>query len=291
VAESHEAAPAPSLDPERQLHEPAVGAPRGRAGRLAGRRILVVGAGQRRTVDDPPPLGNGRAMALLFAREGAAVACADLDERSASETAERVRSEGGSALALAVDVSQPAQIARMTVDAHAGLGGLDGLVVNVGIANRNRFGQETADDWDAVQNVNLRGHMLCAQEAARCMAPGAAIVFISSTASISPLSGLPAYETSKAALAALARAVAFAGQRTGLRANVVAPGLIDTPMGRDASRARPARAARPLPFGRQGTAWEVAHAALFLIAAESSYVNGQVLIVDGGLSIGAVRQA
>ena len=228
-------------------------------------------------------------MALLFAREGAAVACADLDEASAAETAAGVIREGGTAISLAVDVAQPAQIARMTSDACAGLGGLDGLVVNVGIANRNKFGHETAEDWDIVQNINLRAHMLCAQEAASRMTPGASIVFISSTASISPLSGLPAYETSKAALAALARAVAFAGQSTGLRANVVAPGLIDTPMGRDASRARPSRATRPLPFGRQGTAWEVAHAALFLIATESSYVNGQVLIVDGGLSISAVR--
>ncbi len=90
---------------------------------------------------------------------------------------------------------------------------------------------------------------------------------------------------------ALGRAVAFAGQATGLRANVLAPGLIDTPMGRDASRARPSRAVRPLPFGRQGTGWEVGHAALYLISTESSYVNGQMLIVDGGLSIGAVRAA
>lgn len=275
--------------PGRQLFEPALGTHRQGSGRLQGRRILVVGAGQRRTIDDPPPVGNGRAMALLFAREGAAVACADLDETAAKDTVDLVIREGGHAVALGVDVAQPTQIARMVAHAHAALGGLDGLVVNVGIANRNRFGAETPDDWDMVQNVNLRAHMFCAQEAASCMSPGASIVFISSTASISPLSGLPAYETSKAALAALARAVAFAGQPTGLRANVVAPGLIDTPMGRDASRARPSRAARPLPFGRQGTAFEVAQSALFLVSHESSYVNGQVLIVDGGLSIGAVR--
>ncbi|MGZ5158676.1 MAG: SDR family NAD(P)-dependent oxidoreductase, partial [Caldimonas sp.] len=215
MTEPIHAAQATSLDPTRQLFEPALGLPRGSVGRLAGRRILVVGAGQRRTVDDPPPVGNGRAIALLFAREGAAVACADLDEASARETADGVTREGGTAISLAVDVKEPAQITRMTNDAHAGLGGLDGLVVNVGIANRNRFGQETAEDWDVVQNVNLRAHLLCAQEAASRMALGASIVFISSTASISPLSGLPAYETSKAALAALARAVAFAGQPAG----------------------------------------------------------------------------
>lgn len=278
-------------EPERQLFDPALGVPRSTAGRLQGRRILVVGAGQRRTVDATPPLGNGRAIALLCAREGAAVACADHDPASARETVEMIEAEGGTALALVADVAQTAQIATMVAAAHAGLGGLDGLVVNVGIGNRNRFGEETPATWDQVQNVNLRAHMFCAQEAAPLLAPGAAIVFISSTASISPASGLPAYETSKAGLAALARAVAFAGQAQGLRANVVAPGLIDTPLGRDASRARPGRAARALPFARQGTAWEVAQATLFLVSAESSYVNGQVLIVDGGLSIGAVRSA
>lgn len=289
MTESPRTTPQPA--PERQLFDPALGVPRGAAGRLVGRRIPVVGAGQRRTVDAAPPLGNGRAMALLFAREGAAVACADLNLESARDTAALIVQEGGVAVALVADVAQPAQIAQMVVEARSALGGLDGLVVNVGIGNRNRFGEETPATWDEVQNVNLRAHMFCAQEAAAVMAPGASIVFISSTASISPLSGLPAYETSKAGLAALARAVAFAGQAQGLRANVVAPGLIDTPLGRDASRSRPARAARPLPFGRQGTAWEVAQAALFLVSSESSYVNGQVLIVDGGLSIGAVRSA
>jgi NAD(P)-dependent dehydrogenase (short-subunit alcohol dehydrogenase family) len=275
--------------PDRQLFGPALGRAR-HAGRMAGRRVLVVGAGQRRTDDNEvPPVGNGRAIALLCAREGALVCCTDIDLDSARQTAEAILREGGRASALRVDVAEPEAIEPLVANAHDAMGGLDGLVMNVGIANRNPFGQETAADWDLVQNVNLRAHMLCAQAAAARMSAGSSVVFVSSTASISPQSGLPAYETSKAALAALARAVAFAGQPSGLRANVIAPGLIDTPMGRDASRRRPSRAARPLPFGRQGTAWEVAYATLFLLSAESSYVNGQVLIADGGLSIGAVR--
>jgi NAD(P)-dependent dehydrogenase (short-subunit alcohol dehydrogenase family) len=278
------------LDPRSQLFEPALGQARS-AARMAGRRVLVVGAGQRRTEDPDAPVGNGRAIAVLCAREGAQVCCADLDLASAQETADRIAHEGGRASALAVDVSRAEAIEPLVAAAVEAMGGLDALVMNVGIANRNRFGHETADAWDAVQNVNLRAHMLCAQAAAACMPAGSSMVFVSSTASISPQSGLPAYETSKAALAALARAVAFATQEQGLRANVIAPGLIDTPLGRDASRARPSRAARPLPFGRQGTAWEVAHATLFLLSSESSYVNAQVLIADGGLSVGAVRQA
>lgn len=276
--------------PDQQLFAPALGVPR-RDGRLAGRRILVAGAGQRRTVDPVPSVGNGRAMSILFAREGAAVACADMDAGAAQDTVDLILREDGRAVPVQADVADPAQISRMVAQAAAALGGLDGLVVNVGIGNPNRFGAETPEDWDRVQDINLRAPMFCAQEAAAVMPAGSAIVFVASTAAISPLSGLPAYETSKAALTALGRAVAFAGQPSGLRANVLAPGLIDTPMGRDASRARPSRAARPLPFGRQGTGWEVAHAALYLISTESSYVNGQMLIVDGGLSIGAVRAA
>jgi NAD(P)-dependent dehydrogenase (short-subunit alcohol dehydrogenase family) len=276
------------IQPERQLFAPALGAAPG-SGRLAGRRVLVVGAGQRHTVDTEPPVGNGRAIAVLCAREGAHVCCADLDPASAQETAAWIEREGGRSTPLQGDVARADAIEPLVEAAAAAMGGLDGLVMNVGIANRNTFGNETAEAWDAVQAVNLRVYMLCAQAAAARMPAGSSIVFMSSTASISPLSGLPAYETSKAALAALARAAAYAGQAKGLRANVVAPGLIDTPLGRDASRGRPSRAERPLPFGRQGTAWEVAYATLFLLGAESSYVNGHVLIVDGGLSIGAVR--
>lgn len=275
--------------PIQQLFAPALGQARAGAPRLQGRRILVVGAGQRRTVDEAPPVGNGRAMSVLFAREGAAVACADIDLASAEETAAWARREGGRAHALQADVSKPAEIERLVQDAVRVLGALDGLVINVGIGNTSRFGTETAEAWDAVMDVNLRAHMLCAQAAAAVMDDGGSMVFVSSTASISPLTGIPAYECSKAALAALGRAAAYAGQGRGLRANVIAPGLIDTPLGRDASRGRPARAVRPLPFGRQGTGWEVAYATLFLVSSESSYVNGQVLIADGGLSISAVR--
>ena len=114
------------------------------AKRLQGRRVLVVGAGQRRTVDETPPVGNGRAMSVLFAREGAAVACADLDLASAEETAAWARREGGLAYALQADVSRPEDIERLVREAVQRLGGLDGLVMNVGIGNHSRFGTETA---------------------------------------------------------------------------------------------------------------------------------------------------
>jgi len=276
-------------NPNQQLFAPALGEIR-REGRLAGRKILIVGAGQRSIEEDNPPVGNGRAMSVLFAREGAAVACADIDAGAAQETVDWIAREGGRGVVLQADVADPDQIARMVREAASALGGLDGLVFNVGIGNPNRFGSENPADWDQVQALNLRAPMLCAQEAAAVMSEGSSMVFIASAAAISPLGGLPAYETSKAGMVALARSVAFAGQRTGLRANTLAPGLIDTPLGRHANSVNAARMAKiPLPFGRQGTGWEVAHAALFLISTESSYVNSQVLLLDGGMLNGAVR--
>jgi NAD(P)-dependent dehydrogenase (short-subunit alcohol dehydrogenase family) len=111
---------------------------------------------------------------------------------------------------------------------------------------------------------------------------------MSSLASLRPNGRNPAYEASKAALGALGRSVALAGEPRGIRCNVVAPGLIDTPLGRVASQRRSDRA-RQVPFGRQGTGWEVAYATIFLISNEASYVNAHVLMVDGGLGSGIAR--
>ena len=149
-------------------------------------------------------------------------------------------------------------------------------------------GQST-EIWDKAFAVNLRGAMLTCRAALPVMAPGGAIVLISSIASLRAGTQMPAYDTSKAALAGLCRHVALEGQRRGIRANVLAPGLIDTPLGRSATRDRHSRGRQRLPFGRQGTGFEVAYAALFLISNEASYVNGQVLPVDGGMTSSVVR--
>ena len=103
-------------------------------------------------------------------------------------------------------------------------------------------------------------------------------------AGLKPGSRIPAYDASKAALGGLMRHVALEGERRGIRANIVAPGLMDTPLGRAASRGRPSRARTPVPLGRQGTGWETAYAVLFLLSDESAYITGQTIVVDGGLT-------
>jgi NAD(P)-dependent dehydrogenase (short-subunit alcohol dehydrogenase family) len=261
----------------------ATGGTAGR-GRLAGRRILVVGAGTQPCDDADPPLGNGRAIAILCAREGAAVACADRDGAAASETARRIASDGHRAVVVVADVTNEAACARVVAEAEGALGGLDGIVVNVGIGFGRGLEGTPTDAWDLTFAINLRAHFLIARAALPRMQPGAALVFVGSIAGIKPGTGIPAYDASKAGLAGLCRHVAFEGARRGVRANLVVPGLIDTPLGRVASQGRPSRATTAVPLGRQGTAWEVAYATAFLLSGEASYVTGQQIVVDGGLS-------
>jgi NAD(P)-dependent dehydrogenase (short-subunit alcohol dehydrogenase family) len=253
-------------------------------GRLRGRRVLIVGAGQEDYGVADAPIGNGRAMGRLFAREGAAVALADRNLQSADRTADLVREEDGHAVTIRADVREPAEIERMVATARDALGGLDGLVYNVGLGREMWLANTTPEGWDMTFAVNLRGAALTLKAALPVLEPGGSVVMISSTASLKPGSRIPAYDASKAALAGLMRHAAFEGARRRIRVNVVAPGLMDTALGRAASAGRPGRAETPIPLGRQGTGWESAFASLFLISEESAYVTGQVLVVDGGLS-------
>jgi NAD(P)-dependent dehydrogenase (short-subunit alcohol dehydrogenase family) len=254
------------------------------AERLAGRKILVVGGGQENYGIEDPPVGNGRAMSVLFAREGAAVAVADLNEATAEATAELVRAEDATAVSIAADASDEDDVARMIDEAQSGLGGLDGIVLNVGVAGGLGLQGTTVEDWDRVMAVNARGHFLGLKHGLPALADGGSIVLTGSLASRETMPS-PAYAASKGALESLVRNGAVEGAPS-VRVNLLIPGLIDTPLGRLATRLAPQRAEVHIPLGRQGTASEVAYAALFLMSDESSYMTGQSLVVDGGLGVG-----
>jgi NAD(P)-dependent dehydrogenase (short-subunit alcohol dehydrogenase family) len=253
-------------------------------GRLVGRRILVIGGGQRTFDAATDPIGNGRAMCLLFAREGARVAVADANLGSAKDTLARIEADQGAGLAIQADVRREIDMARMMDEAIAGLGGVDGVVYNVGMFGGTGLRGFDLDEWDRIHAINLRGAMLAGREAVERMDRGGSIVLISSIAAFRPGSQLVAYDTSKAALGGLMRHLAMEGARRHIRVNTVVPGQVDTPNGRIAGAGRASRGrGENLPFRRQASAWDIAYATLFFISSESVYVTAQNLAVDSGL--------
>jgi NAD(P)-dependent dehydrogenase (short-subunit alcohol dehydrogenase family) len=260
-------------------------------GRLAGKVALVAGGGQT----PGETIGNGRAVSVLFAREGARVVVADRHVDRAEDTVAQIAAEGGSAVAVAADVTSSDDCEAMVAAAIDTYGSLDVLVNNVGIGagDGGPVGLDEAV-WDRILDVNLKGMYLTCKHALPVMRAqgGGAIVNISSVAAVCSV-GLLAYKTSKAGVNALTHAVAMGNASHGIRVNAIMPGLMDTPMAVDelaralgVERAVVAeRRAEQVPLGgRQGTAWDVAHAALYLASDEAAFVTAAVLPVDGGQS-------
>ena len=263
-------------------------------GRLDGKTAVIVGAGQT----PGETLGNGRATALVFAREGAEVLLVDRHEGSANETAERIRTEHPEAAArVHVHVSDIGTEAACSALADAAVdafrGRIDILHNNVGIgagdATPTRL---TEDAWDRIIDVNLKAMWLTCKHVVPVMRRngGGSITCVSSLASIAAAGNLTAYKISKAGVNALVHALASTNARHNVRVNAILPGLIDTPMAVDAQakamnitrdELASARASR-VPMQRQGTAWDVANAALYLNSDEAGFVTGVLLPVDGG---------
>ncbi len=261
-------------------------------GRLAGKVAVVVGGGQT----PGATLGNGRATALLFAREGARVVVVDRHEGSARETADLIDADGGEASVHVADLSSEDSCASVASAAQAAFGGrIDVLHHNVGIgagdATPTRLTEAT---WDSIMDVNLKAMWMTCKHVVPVMRTqgSGSIVCVSSLASIAAAGNLTAYKVSKAGVNALVHALASTNARHGVRANAILPGLIDTPMAVDAAarasgqpreELAAARASR-VPMRHQGTAWDVAFAALYLASDEAAFVTGVLLPVDGGQS-------
>ena len=257
-------------------------------GRLDGRVAIVVGAGQ--TTGET--VGNGRATALTFAREGATLVLVDRDAGSLAATAEQTGVECVQVVADIATDGGPGQVVDAALAAH---GRIDILHNNVGIGAGDAPPHHLTDDaYDRIMDVNLRAMWRTCRAAVPHLrlSDHGAIVNVSSLAAIGAAPALTAYKLSKAGVNALTQNLALSNAKHGLRANAIMPGFIDTPMAVDAGarhagtdRAELARfRASVVPLGRQGTAWDVANAALFLASDEAAFITGIVLAVDGGQS-------
>ena len=193
--------------------------------------------------------------------------------------------ESNSGEAFTVDGADDTSVAGLIAGVLNRFGELDGLVMSLGIVSGDHLAGTPASEWDRVMAVNVRSHFLGCKHALPVMTSGGSIVLISSTAARLPTtSNAPAYVASKAALDGLRAAAGREAAPRRIRVNIVMPGLIDTSLGRLATLVKPDRADTPIPFGRQGTAWEIANTVVFLLSDKAAYITGQTLVVDGGLS-------
>ena len=253
------------------------------AGRLAGKTAIVTGAGSR-----APGIGNGRATAILFAREGADVLLVDRDEGAALATRELIREDGHEAEVLAADVTSAEDCQAMAAAAVQRFGRLDVLHNNVGIGSRGTVEQISEEEWDEVMRVNVTSMMLAAKAAVPAMrdSGGGAIVNVSSIAALRPR-GLTAYSVSKGAVATLTQALAVDHGPDGIRANCIMPGPVYTPMVYAAGMSDELRERRRIASLLQveGEPWDIAWAAVYLASDEAKYVTGVILPVDGGVTV------
>jgi NAD(P)-dependent dehydrogenase (short-subunit alcohol dehydrogenase family) len=260
-------------------------------GRVAGKVAVVTGAGQI----EGPGIGTGKATARLLARHGARVVLADIFPERSEETRKEIESAGGTAIAVAGDVTKAADAERFTRVALDTYGRLDILVNNVGVSIPGSVVTTDEPTWDQMLDVNLKSVYLCSRYAVPAMAGtgGGAIVNISSIGALRAI-GFAAYSAAKGGMISLSQEMAAAHGPQGIRVNVVVPGSIQTPraghaankLGDDIEEVK-RRSAAVIPLGRTtaGTGWDIAYAALFLASDESSWITGQVLSADGGASV------
>jgi NAD(P)-dependent dehydrogenase (short-subunit alcohol dehydrogenase family) len=261
--------------------------------RLKDKVAIIVGGGQT----PGETIGNGRATAMLFAREGAKVLVVDRDLASAEETVANIADEGGTAAAAAADVTDEASLEKMIAGCTEKWGRIDILHNNVGfsLAGGDAVIEDiTVEAFDRVTSVNLRGMVMTCKHVLPIMRAQKSGVILS-ISSMAVLDSYPyvTYKTSKAGVVAMTEQLAYMNADHGIRANVILPGLMNTPMAvesritdemsrEDVIAARDAK----VPLGKKmGSAWDVAYAALFLASDEAKFISGVTLPVDGGAAV------
>lgn len=260
-------------------------------GRLAGKTAVVVGGGQL----PGETVGNGKAAALLFGWAGAKVMVVDSHLDRAAETVAEIVEGGGEAFAHQCDITSEAQCQAMIATAAERLGRIDVLHNNVGIGTHDGSPTRiTEEGLDIMLDVNLKGLIFTCKHAIPVMRPqgSGSIINISSVAAVSPFPGV-GYKTTKAAVNGYTQSLALRVARDGIRANVIMPGLMNTPMAidanlayRDVTREQLVESRdRQVPLGQKmGMGWDIGYAALFLASDEARFITGIALAVDGGSS-------
>ncbi len=251
--------------------------------RLAGKSAIITGAGSRAA-----GIGNGRATAILFAREGANLLLVDRDEEAVQATLDLIRAEGYDAAIAVADVTATEDCARVVAEARLRYGKLDILHNNVGIGGRGTVEDVSLTEWEHVQRVNVTSMMLMCKHAVPALRAngGGVITNVSSIAALRPR-GLTAYSVSKAAVATLTQALAVDHGRDRIRANCIMPGPVYTPMVFAAGMPEELRERRKNAslLKQEGEPWDIAWAAVFLASDEAKYVTGVILPVDGGVTV------
>lgn len=243
--------------------------------KLAGKNALITGGAQ----------GIGKSIALAMAKEGAGIGIADVNLDIAQQTAEEVSALGVKSIAFKLDVSNQKNVTEEFNIFKTEFGSLDILINNAGITRDALLLRMKEDDWDAVLNINLKGSFLCSKEAVKIMAKqrSGKIVSISSVVAFMGNPGQSNYSSSKAGLIGLTKTIAREYASRGIRANAVAPGFIQTAMTDDLSDEVKDEMQKAIPLGAFGTPDDVANAVIFLSSADSDYITGQVIHVNGGM--------